>query len=538
MRAPIAKSPLLRVGIIIDSFEQPRWVRKALENVVAAEVATFDLVVKADSEKDNGESFLYKLYNGMDRRMWPTSPDALELVSIKDLVGSLPSLPANELSQTDLDVLLSFGPTELNSKFASLANYGVWFYAFGTDKQAPPGFREVLTLDPITISSVRSLTGQPPEERIIYKSVSPTLSRFSIRRNNNECYWKSAAFVARGLQDLYNGRSLPEIGVADSTENSLALPTNAALGGMFLKLSHRAASRALEKLSSFEQWVLAYRLNQTEFKYLEPPADRFWADPFPIKVAGKYYIFFEEFLNSANRAHISVIEVDRNGIISGPTETLKLDCHLSYPFVFEWRGQYYMIPETGDKNSVELYRSVSFPFDWKREQVLIEAKRPLDATLIEVQGTWWMFVNIQEEGVAVNWDELHLYYADSPLGPWKPHARNPVISDVRSARPAGRLFWSNDVLYRPSQDSSMRYGYATTINRIDNLSPTEYSEAVVSKILPDWDDDILGVHTLNAISELTVIDCLIKRRRFRSGKLRPPPGLGMTEDLLRGKTSD
>jgi hypothetical protein len=84
----------------------------------------------------------------------------------------------------------------------------------------------------------------------------------------------------------------------------------------------------------------------------------------------------------------------------------------------------------------------------------------------------------------------------------------------------------------------MRYGYGTTINRIDSLSPTDYSETVVSKILPDWDDDILGVHTLNAISELTVIDCLIKRRRFRSGKLRPPPGLGMTEDLLRGKTSE
>ena len=538
MTAHVAKSSLLRVGIIIDSFVQPRWVRKALENVVAAEVSTFELVVKVATEKDNGQSLLHKLYNGMDRSMWPSSPDALELVSIKDLVDSLPSLTPDELKQTDLDVLLSFGPTELNSSFANLAKYGVWFYAFGTGEQAPPGFREVLTQDPITICSVRSLNGQPAEERIIYKSVSPTLSRFSIRRNNNECYWKSAAFVARGLQDLYNGRSVPEIAVTDPTESSPGLLTNTALGGMFLKLSHRAASRALEKLSSFEQWVLAYRINQTEFKYLEPPADRFWADPFPIKVAGKYYIFFEEFLNSANRAHISVIEVDQNGITSGPTETLKLDCHLSYPFVFEWRGQHYMIPETGDKNSVELYRSVSFPFDWQREQILIEAKCPLDATLIEVNGRWWMFVNIQEEGVAVNWDELHLYYADSPLGPWKPHARNPVISDVRSARPAGRLFWSNGVLYRPSQDSSMRYGYGTTINRIDSLSPTDYGETVVSKILPDWDDDILGVHTLNAISELTVIDCLIKRRRFRSGKLRPPPGLGMTEDLLRGKTSE
>jgi hypothetical protein len=214
-----------------------------------------------------------------------------------------------------------------------------------------------------------------------------------------------------------------------------------------------------------------------------------------------------------------------------------MDCHLSYPFIFEWRGDYYMIPETGEKNVVELYRSAAFPFEWQLEKVLLEAKSPLDTTLIEVEGTWWMFVSIQEEGVLVNWDELHLYHADSPFGPWKPHARNPVVSDVRSARPAGRLFWSDDVLYRPSQDSSMRYGYAVAVNRITSLSPTEYAETQVSKILPDWDKDVLGVHTLNTAGELTVIDCLVKRRRFRTGKLRPPPALGVTENLLRNQIS-
>ena len=135
-----------------------------------------------------------------------------------------------------------------------------------------------------------------------------------------------------------------------------------------------------------------------------------------------------------------------------------------------------------------------------------------------------MFVNIQEEGVAVNWDELHLYYAESPLGPWKPHARNPVVSDVLSARPAGRLFWSNDVLYRPSQDSSLRYGYATTISKVANLSATTYTETEVLKILPDWDTDIIGIHTLNLTEEMTVIDCLIKRRRFAKVRLQPVRG--------------
>ena len=133
-----------------------------------------------------------------------------------------------------------------------------------------------------------------------------------------------------------------------------------------------------------------------------------------------------------------------------------------------------------------------------------------------------MFVNLQEEGVAVNWDELHLYYAESPLGPWKPHARNPVVSDVRSARPAGRLFWSKDVLYRPSQDSSLRYGYATTISKVASLSTVTYTETEVLKILPDWDKDIIGIHTVNLTDEMTVIDCLTRRPRKGSATFRSP----------------
>jgi len=95
---------------------------------------------------------------------------------------------------------------------------------------------------------------------------------------------------------------------------------------------------------------------------------------------------------------------------------------------------------------------------------------------------------------------------------------------VRSARPAGRLFWSKGVLYRPSQDSSLRYGYATTISKVENLSPSAYKETEVLKILPDWDNDIIGIHTLNLTDEMTLIDCLTKRKRLGNARLRPVRG--------------
>src|SRR5215213_5594067 len=95
MTAQIAKS-YLRVGLIIDSVMQPRWVRKALEKVVAAGVSTFELVLKVPAEKTTEGSLLYKFYNRMDRSVFAATPDALEMVSIEDLVGSFPGLQSDE----------------------------------------------------------------------------------------------------------------------------------------------------------------------------------------------------------------------------------------------------------------------------------------------------------------------------------------------------------------------------------------------------------------------------------------------------------
>ena len=118
-------------------------------------------------------------------------------------------------------------------------------------------------------------------------------------------------------------------------------------------------------------------------------------------------------------------------------------------------------------------------------------------------------------GGALEWDELHLFHADSPLGPWRPHRRNPVKSDVRSSRPAGSLFEWQGSLCRPAQDCSRRYGYAISVNRILRIDTEEYREVEVSRILPGWDDSVLGVHTLNMIDGLTMMDCLRMRSRFR-----------------------
>jgi len=136
----------------------------------------------------------------------------------------------------------------------------------------------------------------------------------------------------------------------------------------------------------------------------------------------------------------------------------------------------------------------------------------VDTTLFEHLGLWWMFVNMVGEGGST-WDELHLFYADDPLSEhWTPHPLNPVVSDVRSARPAGRLFRRDGLLLRPSQDSSSRYGYALNLNRITKLTKYEYEEELLERLEPPRGGPILAVHTFNSLNDLSVVDVVMKNR--------------------------
>lgn len=112
-------------------------------------------------------------------------------------------------------------------------------------------------------------------------------------------------------------------------------------------------------------------------------------------------------------------------------------------------------------------------------------------------------------------DELYLFHSDDLFGNnWIPHPRNPIISDVRRARPAGSLYRDGENIYRPSQNCSFRYGYGFNINRITLFTESAYEEQTEKKILPDFDRSIKGIHTYNKRGRLTVVDALTLRSKF------------------------
>jgi hypothetical protein len=184
--------------------------------------------------------------------------------------------------------------------------------------------------------------------------------------------------------------------------------------------------------------------------------------------------------------------------------------------VFRWQESYFMIPETRQNRSIELYRATDFPRRWKLEKVLFDQVQAVDSTLFEHEGRFWLFTNMSVSGGST-WDELFLFHSDSPLGEWIPHPKNPIVSDVRRARPAGKLFWLNGALYRPSQESSLRYGYGVNLNRVEVLSEKEYMETPVKLLTPDWLDGNLKTHTFNFNEDLEIVDAMLMVKKPISG---------------------
>jgi hypothetical protein len=288
-----------------------------------------------------------------------------------------------------------------------------------------------------------------------------------------------------------------------------------------IRRGFRRLNKALSELFFIDQWVLmtAARmeiesLQWSGFRPIVPPPDRYWADPFVVKRDDCYFVFIEEKIYTKGRGHISCQILDSDGNLQSTQMVLERPYHLSYPFLFEFGGELFMLPETAQNYTLDLYRCTRFPDQWEYTQSLMRDVYAVDATLLEHDGKWWLFANIKEGENASSLDRLFLFYADTPLtGDWTPHPLNPIVDDIKSSRPAGRILERPDGLIRPSQDSSRRYGYAMNFNRITRLSPTEYEESRVARMEPPQRKDILAVHTYSQAGELSIIDAVVRRRK-------------------------
>jgi hypothetical protein len=234
----------------------------------------------------------------------------------------------------------------------------------------------------------------------------------------------------------------------------------------------------------------------TQLDVSDIPAS-FIADPFMIQAGDAWHMFFEA-KNAVTRKGEIGLAVSKDGFDWSYRQIVLTEpFHLSYPYVFECEGEYYMIPETLQTKQIRLYKAACFPFGWTHLADLIQGDFA-DSSIFYFAGKWWIFACSSP----FEHDVLRLFFADRLMGPWVEHPKSPVIEgNSHIARPAGRVVASSGCLIRYAQDCYPKYGTQVRAFEISELTPTSYHERefgspVLTPGESDWNRQ--GMHHIDA----------------------------------------
>ena len=277
-----------------------------------------------------------------------------------------------------------------------------------------------------------------------------------------------------------------------------------------------AGQEGQEKTSGYDTWAIGiYKSSSSEpFNFsgdnvnnpvltakdvTDIPA-AFVADPFLIHENNTYYMFFE--VMNTNTSHGDIGLAISNDRFNWTYKQIILDddFHLSYPCVFKWENDYYIIPETYQAESVRLYKSNNFPYNWTFVKTLLEGNDFVDNTIFYYNNTWWIFT---KTGIKTNYNyALRLYYSDKLTGPWIEHPGSPIISgDANILRPGGNVVvFDTHRIVRYTQDCDPYYGNQVWAFEITTLTETSYEEHRVGRtpILKGFDNwNTRGMHHIS-----------------------------------------
>ena len=262
------------------------------------------------------------------------------------------------------------------------------------------------------------------------------------------------------------------------------------------------------------EWQVAYRkkplgsiMTDRETPFFCIPNTRRYtaADPFLFTEKGVTYLFAEIYDKKEKLGKIgyAVFDGERFSpwkiVISEPY-------HLSYPNIFRWNGEIYIIPEANESWTLYAYKAVSFPDTWGKCNPILTDRRLVDTTFLDYDDLHLMFTYDIADAFR---KKLYLYSVNE-TGEAKPYVSDSISDDDATARPGGNFFRYQGDVIRVSQDCAGDYGVAVVFSRLTACSPEHYAEKPVLRLSPaDISVNkrfITGLHTYNANETMEVID--------------------------------
>lgn len=569
----------IRLGLMLDSFDVPRWEYEMIKNIVESNHTSIILCVIREGPCDSTRievseagcvghasakqsifkriwfyrnQLLLTAYQKWERRKQKPNPDALEMVSIASMLKAVPKFSVkvrqgkytDTIEASDVDVLAGHGLDVLfrvngfriirGEVLTRGARFGVWSYHHGDNtvkRGAPPGLHEFLEGEEHTGAILQQLTDDL-DNGIVLSRIHTSTNLLYSHLNLNHLLWRSSTMLSQALQQLHSDRDSFMARVLNDNKTPAfydrpmyTWPTDKDFIPRLPAIARRHIRVRINDRFYRDYWNVLYSfgpgLSTSFWRYKEarPPAGVYWADPFVLWHEDAHYLFMEEYHYKTGKGRIVVMVSDGKGAFGPAHVALEEEGHLSYPFVFRDGDRIYMVPETNQQRRVTLYEAIEFPYTWRPVRNLLDGERACDATLFCHEGMWWLFVNFADpEWTSFN-EQLYLFYSeDLREGTWKPHPLNPIVSDPTGARCAGKIFRHANKIYRPTQDCAQFYGSGIVMKEILELSKDGYKEREVQRFRPHWNSGYSGMHTLNYDHGLTVIDVMTMSSNQAIGK--------------------
>jgi len=438
------------------------------------------------------------------------------IVSKSDFVCRFSTEDIERIKALDFDLLIRCGAGILHGDVLHASRLGIISIHHGDNRinrGSPAGFWECYYEWPQTGFIIQRLTEELDAGEVLVRGSFGT--RFFYSLNQAHLYKKSNAHLKNLLNRIASTGELPSPENTPSPYSGILYRTpelhqSVAYGFKVLK---RIAKRRIPKMLMLrEKWGISLLSGKWDKSVLwrstevKNPRGRYWADPFLFSYQGRTFCFVEDFVCKTNRAHITALEIVGTKVVEHGI-AVKEPFHLSFPFLFQYKGELYMCPECSESGQIRIYRCTEFPLKWELQKVVMEGVSAADTMLFEKGGQWWMLTSLDESGVVDHCSELYLFSSDSPLDTnWTPHPLNPIRIDASGGRNAG-LIIDGEKLFRLAQRQGFdQYGQGLLVYEIKIISESVYLEELVSEINPTFRRGLRGTHHLSTDGKTTVID--------------------------------
>jgi hypothetical protein len=186
-----------------------------------------------------------------------------------------------------------------------------------------------------------------------------------------------------------------------------------------------------------------------------------YADPFIwFDNANNPWIICESWSKESNKANISISKLPTQAEEASFSVIIDEPFHLSFPFVFEYHGSTFILPQSATGSELRFYKNETNQLHWNYS-FSINLPIPLvDVICICVEEVWWLIGSAKDPIRNIK-NRLFAFYASELNGKTlvKSHRNNPILWSDFGGRNGG-VFEIADKIYRVGQfEGSDIYGF-------------------------------------------------------------------------------